>query len=214
MEIRRLYSKLNQITKLEHYNSFSFSFHGGILNWPEKTNDIDIKLVPQSKPITIQMVNKTMKELTVKLDLAPVFFNKVEMWDGKFRPTLQEIDTMEPVLQAVYGRNLEELLDFNQEIDKMYLYRNGVRYRKIGNLIFCKSAEWAVCGHKYNENWKELEAKKKSSKSEMERLHQNNYLSENISKYEMVKEVEIREFLKEPIPDNWEEFKNKFRRIL
>lgn len=214
MEIRRLYSKLNQITELEHYSCFSFYLHGGIINWPDKAKDIDIKLVPRIKPITIQMVNKTMKELNCEMGLETVFFKRVGTWGNKFKPTLQEIDSLKPVLQAVYGKNLQELLDFNQEIDKMYLYHNNMRYKQLGNLIFYQSSEWAVCGHKYNQNFKDLpdEIKDKPLNKDHIRLHESGELFKEVAEYRNWADIEIRELLQRPRAKDWQQFKEMYRR--
>ncbi len=219
MELKHFYQKIHEITKIKHYKSFSFYFHGGILNWPEQTNDIDLKLVPRIRPLTIQEVNETMKELTVKLDIETVFFNEIYTWDSPLKPTLEEIDSTKPVLQAVYGKNLQELLDFNREVDSKYLYKGGVKYKPLMDLIFYKSSEWAVCGHKYNQNFKELSDEQKDrfmkepTNDQSIELHTSGKLCKEISEYDNLVDIEIREMLQKHHSRDWNEFKEMYRRI-
>jgi len=213
MTVLEFYNKLNTIKDLQHFKHFSFYFYVSILNDPDNAPDIDIKLVRRIKPVTVSMVEETMDAL-VGLGIDVVYYKEIETWKGKYRPTLKEIDESKPVLHAVLDWNLSEL-EKMREMDKVYQYRGGgVRYKQIGRLIFCKSAEWAVCGYKYNENWKNLPEDVRANQKEMVRLHNNGYLPQETSNHEMVADIEIREFLQTPNVSFLAEIEQRFRRVL
>jgi len=212
MRVEELYAKLAQVKVLPYYSHFSFWFHGGILESPHSTNDIDVKIQPRTKPITLDMLQKTMLSL-INIGIEPVFFKEVQTWPGKLKPTLKEIDGLEPVFQAVYGKDINDLLEQKKD-NSMYHYRGGVTYKQIENLIFYKSSEWAICGHKYNQNWKMLSEEVRQDRREMERLHTEGYLHREYSKQHTLRNIEIREFFYNPMPSNWTEFRNKYRSSL
>lgn len=212
MTVLEFYNKLNTIKDLQHFKHFSFYFHGSIINNPDNAGDIDVKLVRRIKPVSLLMIEQTMEALG-QLDIDVVYFNDVSTWAGKYKPTLKQIDETKPVLQAVIDADLAQL-EKRKRNNKIYQYRGGVKYKKIGRLIFYKSSEWAVCGDKYNENWTLLTDVEKNDLEHMEELHKSGWLHRETSNHEMVADIEIREFLQTPNVEFLSEIEERFKRIL
>lgn len=191
MQLNKFYSTLYEIPRAPFYDKFNFYFHGGILNWGENTTDIDVKLTPRIEPVTCNQIEETLYDLK-RLEVAGIFFKKIHTWNEKLRPNFEQIENSEAVLQAVIDRDKEKLEKGQVNIDRKYIYRGKVKYYKVRGLLFCKSPEWAVCGYKYNEGYKDPLATAPLPHSAP---------------------VEIREMLEFPRCKDWLEFKNRFQRL-
>ena len=161
MQITNFYNLLENIKALPDFEKFNVWLHGGIIDHPEDTTDLDVKISPR-KSVTVKQIERVMHLLTA-IGIEVVFMRKVGTFKGPLKPSRIVIDSDPPVLQAVYNKNLEKLITANEKMDPNYIYGGKMHYKQIGNLIFYISSEWAICGHKFNQGYKGLseEIKKK-----------------------------------------------------
>jgi len=214
MDLNKFYSTLSDVPTLDHYPRFSFYFHGGILNHGDTTEDIDVKVVPRSGNWAHIEVEETLLSLK-ELGIEATFMEKVYTWDKPLKPTLEEIDTLPGIKQAVIDKDVTELMDFNKTLNPIYLYNGGIGYYKIGKLVCYRSAEWAICGHKYNQSFKDMSPELKewllnhSGDNEARQYH--NALIED-SEVINIAPVELRELLERPKVKSWDIFKEQYWR--
>ncbi len=214
MDLNSFYSIINEIRNLKYYANFHFYFHGGILNHGNKTEDIDVKIVPRSGNWAHIEIEKTLFALK-ELDIEATFMEKVYTWDKPLKPTLEEIDTLPAIRQAVIDKDITELLEFNKTLNPIYLYKGSMTYYEIGKMICYRASEWAIGGHKYNQSFKDMSPELKewllSNSGAKEARKYHNDLIED-SEVINIAPVELRELLERVQCNTWEEFKNQYWR--
>jgi len=260
MEISEFYNILEKSVAFPPSNSFSFYLHGGIIDHPESTQDIDLKIVPRGWGyISIKTVEEVMKYLSSLSRIEAVMMRSINSFTPKIKPDSEAIDQFDiPILQALYNVDLRVIMKENNALNAKFIFKglenfhskkgeevilksysgkteedpdfrvfwevetltgnikrirdsqmkysadpvykdnrnlligdrvelieypNLIKYKKIGNLLFYMSGEWAVMGRKLGNS--------------------------NVGRVNF-QPVEIRRVLVSPF-SNWEDFKEYFQ---
>ena len=155
---------LEIIPTIKNYSKFNLFFHGGILDHPTTTKDLDVKLTRRTKPLTFEEIEYFILDLdtiirrnfNVFIDI--IFLKQIAQYRNPWKPTHEIIDKHDPsVLQALYAPDKRRKPGNKSAIDIKYLYKRKPRkYRVRGKLQIYISAEWAARGHKFNPSFQQL----------------------------------------------------------
>jgi len=209
MLIDKFFESIWKIRELPLFPLFRVYLHGGILAHPESTTDIDLKILPRNK-FTIKQLEEFMTSLNSK-GFDATFMRKINSYQDSLKPTLSMIDDDPPVLQAVYNKDLEKLIVNNKKYDKRYIYREKIHYKQIGKLIFYMASEWAICGHKFNQQYQTVDTEDKEKLFKNPRLNIYAKVKANDNtRAPNYQNIQLRDIA---FLNSWDQFKHSYLRL-
>jgi hypothetical protein len=114
---------LEDIKGLPLFNKFFIYLHGGILDHPNTTPDIDIKVVPRGS-VSLVEVEHFMESLSLIAKVEAVFMKEINNYAPKYKPSVEEIDEHDPpTLQALYNSEALELEESTKSLNCKFVYQ-------------------------------------------------------------------------------------------
>jgi hypothetical protein len=144
MQIKEFYRTLEAIKRLPLFNKFFIYLHGGILDHPKTTLDIDIKVVPRGS-VSLREVEHFMESLSLIPRVEAVFMKEINNYAPKYKPSMEEIDEHDPpILQALYNSDALELEELTKSINCTFIYQGR---KKLESLV---GEKVKLLDHRYN----------------------------------------------------------------
>ena len=142
MEISEFYSILKKSVIFSLSNNFSIYLHGGIIDHPESTQDIDLKIVPRGwGSIPLKTVEEVMEYLTLLPHVEVVMMRSINSFTPKTKPDGEAIDQFDvPVLQALYNADIRMIMKENNTLNAKFIFKGLENFHsKKGEKVILKS---------------------------------------------------------------------------